>query len=117
MRTPPSRRAALPQLGHFVARCISGGASTLSEILEAAGASRPAATTDGSVNAGAETPSGQRLFLALLWVASQHNAWVVRPGGLAAPLPLPAARQLELVATGQGGGSRGDVEIRFNPYE
>ena len=106
----PSRRASLPQLGAFVARCIAGGGAVkLSHVRSAAGASTGSAASGATVPADAP-PSAQRVlalvanvcllgvkarglaprlvgrsahqprplppqvFLALLWVASQHNA-------------------------------------------
>ena len=78
----PSRRASLPQLGSFVARCIAGGAVKLSDVLSAAGSSKGSAASGAPVPADAP-PSAQRV-LALV-------ANVVRPGprggGLCATAP------------------------------
>ena len=102
----PSRRAPLPQLGSFVGSCIAGGALTLSDVL---GAARNAAAPEPGGAPGAEAVPAQRIFLALLWVASQHNA--ARPFGAPAaerPARLPAGAQLRLQAA-----DGGDVEIRM----
>ena len=56
----PSRRASLPQLGSFVARCIAGGAVKLSDVLSAAGSTGLAAS--GAPVPADAPPSAQRVL-------------------------------------------------------
>ena len=50
--------------------------------------------------------SAHRLFLALLWAASQHNQAQLEGDGEArrAPLPLPAGHEVRLEAVEGSGG-------------
>lgn len=65
----PSRRASLPQLGSFVARCIAGGGAVkLSDVRSAAGASTGLAASGATVPADAP-PSAQRVLALVTNVA------------------------------------------------
>jgi hypothetical protein len=65
----PSRRASLPQLGSFVARCIAGGGAVkLSDVRSAAGSSTASATSGATVPADAP-PSAQRVLALVANVA------------------------------------------------
>ena len=87
----------MPQLGALVAERLGrgggGDAVRFSEIVE-------------EIN-GATGASAHRLFLALLWAASQHNQAQLEGDGEAArraPLPLPAGHEVRLEAVEGSGG-------------
>ena len=84
----PSRRASLPQLGSFVARCIAGGAVKLSDVLRAAGSSTVSAASGAPVPADAP-PSAQRVLALVANVACSGS----RGEGLV-PLLLVFSRAL-----------------------
>ena len=91
------RTEGVAQLGALVAerlgRSGGGDAVRFSEIVE-------------EIN-GATGASAHRLFLALLWAASQHNQAQLEGEGEAArraPLPLPAGHEVRLEAVEGSGG-------------
>jgi hypothetical protein len=81
----PSRRASLPQLGSFVAKCIAGGAVKLSDVLSAAGSSTGSTESGAPVPADAP-PSAQRVLALVANVACSGP----RGGGL---VPLLLVRR------------------------